>query len=181
MRDGSSSTWTTCSSSLRISWSTSAIHGRYWENDLFVKPEKCVFWQNKVEYLGMIIEEDKIGMDPVKLRGITDWPLPKTVKDVQSFLGFGNYYCYECPSFYFFLFPFASQPSDSVITFSLSLCHPRTSLCLPFCLMASIFRYDSLWLILRVILIFRPSDFRWLILWVIPIFSLWLLWTMTHS
>ena len=40
----------------------------------------------------MIIEEDKIGMDPVKLQGITDWPLPKTVKDIQSFLGFGNYY-----------------------------------------------------------------------------------------
>ena len=62
------------------------------DNDLFVKPEKCVFWQNKVEYLGMIIEEDKIGMDPVKLQGITDWPLPKTVKDVRSFLGFRNYY-----------------------------------------------------------------------------------------
>ena len=62
------------------------------DNNLFVKPEKCVFWQNKVEYLGMIIEENKIGMDPVKLRGIADWPLPKTVKDVRSFLGFGNYY-----------------------------------------------------------------------------------------
>ena len=62
------------------------------ENDLFVKPEKCVFWQNKVEYLGMIIEEDKIGMDPVKLQGIADWPLPKTVKDIWSFLGFRNYY-----------------------------------------------------------------------------------------
>ena len=65
---------------------------KLWDNDLFVKPEKCVFWENKVEYLGMIIEENKIGMDPVKLRGITDWPLPKTVEDVQSFLGFGNYY-----------------------------------------------------------------------------------------
>ena len=52
------------------------------DNDLFVKPEKCVFWQNKVEYLGMIIKENKIGMDPVKPRGIADWPLPKTVKDV---------------------------------------------------------------------------------------------------
>ena len=65
---------------------------KLWENNLFVKPEKCVFWQNKVEYLGMIIKEDKIGMDPVRLWGIADWPLPKTVKDVQSFLGFGNYY-----------------------------------------------------------------------------------------
>ena len=71
---------------------TQRILRKLWDNDLFVKPEKCVFWQNKVEYLGMIIEENKIGMDPVKLRGITDWLLPKTVKDVRSFLGFRNYY-----------------------------------------------------------------------------------------
>ena len=31
-------------------------------------------------------------MDPVKLKGITDWPTPTTVKQVRSFLGFGNYY-----------------------------------------------------------------------------------------
>ena len=32
-------------------------------------------------------------MDPVKLRGITEWPRPTTVKNVRSFVGFGNYYC----------------------------------------------------------------------------------------
>jgi hypothetical protein len=32
-------------------------------------------------------------MDPSKLEGILDWPAPKTVKEVQSFLGFGNFYC----------------------------------------------------------------------------------------
>ena len=32
-------------------------------------------------------------MDPVKLGGLVDWPIPKTVKDVRSFLGSGNYYC----------------------------------------------------------------------------------------
>ena len=40
---------------------------KLWDNDLYAKPEKCVFWQMKVEYLGMIIEENWIGMDPVKL------------------------------------------------------------------------------------------------------------------
>ena len=40
----------------------------------------------------MIIEENKISMDPVKLQGIVDWQLLKMVKDVQSFLGFRNYY-----------------------------------------------------------------------------------------
>ena len=40
----------------------------------------------------MIIEEGKISMDPTKLEGIRDWPVPTTVKQVQSSLGFGNFY-----------------------------------------------------------------------------------------
>src|ERR1700678_2495426 len=40
----------------------------------------------------MIVEEGKIAMDPLKLGGIQDWPIPKTVKQVRSFLGFGNFY-----------------------------------------------------------------------------------------
>lgn len=65
---------------------------RLQDNDLFLKPEKCVFEQDLVEYLGLIIFHDKIAMDPVKVAGIQDWPTPRTVKDVQSFLGFGNFY-----------------------------------------------------------------------------------------
>ena len=45
-----------------------------------------------MEYLGMVIEEGKISMDPVKLKGIKGWPILTTVKEVQSFLGFGNFY-----------------------------------------------------------------------------------------
>ena len=62
------------------------------DNDLYLKPEKCSFWQTKVEYLGLIIEEGKIGMDLTKLKGIPNWPKPTTVKQVRTFLGFGNYY-----------------------------------------------------------------------------------------
>jgi len=40
----------------------------------------------------MIISQDKIQMDPAKLSAILEWPTPKCVKDVQSFLGFGNFY-----------------------------------------------------------------------------------------
>ena len=71
---------------------TRKILQQLWDNDLYLKPEKCSFWQMKVEYLGLIIEEGKIGMDPTKLKGIADWPEPMTVKQVRSFLGFGNYY-----------------------------------------------------------------------------------------
>ena len=62
------------------------------EQNLYLKPKKCEFKKTQVENLGMIIEEGKIAMDPVKLGGIRDWPIPTTVKQVQSFLGFGNFY-----------------------------------------------------------------------------------------
>jgi hypothetical protein len=41
----------------------------------------------------MIISEGKVWMDPVKIQGITNWPTPKSQKDVQAFLGFCNFYC----------------------------------------------------------------------------------------
>ena len=62
------------------------------ENNLFLKAKKCKFYKTKIEYLGMIIKEGRISMDPVKLGGIRDWPTPTTVKQVRSFLGFGNFY-----------------------------------------------------------------------------------------
>ena len=40
----------------------------------------------------MIITKDTIMMDPLKLAGIRDWPVPTTVKQTHSFLGFGNFY-----------------------------------------------------------------------------------------
>jgi Reverse transcriptase (RNA-dependent DNA polymerase) len=62
------------------------------EHDLFLKAKKCEFCKTKIEYLSMIIEQGKIAMDSVKLGGIRDWPTPTTVKQVWSFLGFGNFY-----------------------------------------------------------------------------------------
>lgn len=62
------------------------------KNNLFLKLEKCVFEATEVEYLGMVISENKIAMEPSKLAGIADWPAPTTVKQVRSFLGFRNFY-----------------------------------------------------------------------------------------
>ena len=71
---------------------TKKVLARLQENDLDLKPTKCEFNKTKVEYLGMVIEEGKFSMDPGKLRGTQEWPIPTTVKQVQGFLGFGNFY-----------------------------------------------------------------------------------------
>jgi hypothetical protein len=62
------------------------------QNNLFLKPEKCVFERPEVDYLGMIIGHGQVKMDPTKILAIQNWPTPKTVKQVQSFLGFANFY-----------------------------------------------------------------------------------------
>jgi Reverse transcriptase (RNA-dependent DNA polymerase) len=62
------------------------------EYNLYFKAKKCEFRKPKIEYLGLVVKEGKLAMDPAKLKGILDWPAPKTVKEVRSFLGFGNFY-----------------------------------------------------------------------------------------
>lgn len=62
------------------------------QHDLFVKPEKCSWKQRQIEYLGLIISHNEVRMDPVKVKGLAEWSTPTTVKQVQSFLGFGNFY-----------------------------------------------------------------------------------------
>ena len=76
----------------RLRENTKQVLQRLMENDLYLKPKKCEFCKEKIEWLGMVIQEGKITMDPGKLKGIQDWPAPTTVKQVQGFLGFGNFY-----------------------------------------------------------------------------------------
>src|SRR5712664_2866377 len=59
---------------------------------LFLRLEKCKFECQEVDYLGLVISKDHVAMDPVKVQGVTDWPQPVKVKDVQSFIGFMNFY-----------------------------------------------------------------------------------------
>ena len=51
-------------------------------HDLFLKPEKCQFEQTKVEFLGVVLENGTIGMDPTKIKGVADWPPPRCLRDV---------------------------------------------------------------------------------------------------
>ena len=62
------------------------------ENDLFVKPKKCTFCATEVDFLSMIVRCDRIKMDQEKVKAILEWPEPKTVKGVRSFLRLANFY-----------------------------------------------------------------------------------------
>jgi len=54
--------------------------------------KKCKFETTEVTYLGMIVSTSGVKMDPLKVQCILDWQAPTTVKDVQGFLGFSNFY-----------------------------------------------------------------------------------------
>ena len=62
------------------------------ENDLFMKLEKCVWKVKEVGFLGVIIGKDRVRMEKEKVQGVVKWPVPRSVKDVQKFLGLANYY-----------------------------------------------------------------------------------------
>jgi hypothetical protein len=57
-----------------------------------LKPEKCKFDTDEVDFLGLVIRPNHISMDLTKLARIKDWPAPTMVKGVRSFLGFSNFY-----------------------------------------------------------------------------------------
>jgi len=59
---------------------------------LYAKLEKCEFARDQVEFLGFIIGRKSLQMDPAKLNTIKQWPIPSSVKDIESFLGFCNFY-----------------------------------------------------------------------------------------
>jgi hypothetical protein len=53
---------------------------------------KSEFLRSEVKFLGLIITADGIKMDPAKVAAIQEWGVPRTLKDVQAFLGFANFY-----------------------------------------------------------------------------------------
>jgi len=57
------------------------------KHKLYLRADKCEFEKTTVEYLGVIISHNSVAMDPVKIAGIAEWPIPTNKKEVQSFLG----------------------------------------------------------------------------------------------
>lgn len=60
--------------------------------NLKLSPKKCCLFQSKVSFLGHIVSKDGVSTDPEKIKAVQEWPVPKNVKDVRSFLGLTSYY-----------------------------------------------------------------------------------------
>lgn len=62
------------------------------EKKLYVKLKKCEFWLKEVAFIGHIISENGVSVDPQKIKSIMEWHIPTSVTEVQSFMGLAGYY-----------------------------------------------------------------------------------------
>ena len=78
---------------------TRHVLSRLQEHGLSLKISKCSFDTPTMEYLGIIIGQGLVCMDPTKLLAIKDWQSPSSVKGVRLFLGFANFYRKFIPNY----------------------------------------------------------------------------------
>ena len=62
------------------------------KNNLYVKPEKCAWKVQKVNFLEVVMDQGKIEIEKDKVSRVLNWPAPRTVRDIRKFLGLTNYY-----------------------------------------------------------------------------------------
>ncbi len=69
-----------------------AVLRRLMQHQLYIKAEKCEFHQTQVAFLGYVISQEGVTMDDNKVKAVVNWPQPRTLKELQRFLGFANFY-----------------------------------------------------------------------------------------
>ncbi|GJU70372.1 putative reverse transcriptase domain-containing protein [Tanacetum coccineum] len=62
------------------------------KEELYAKFSKCEFWIPKVQFLGHVIDNKGIHVDPAKIESVKDWASPKTPTEIRQFLGLAGYY-----------------------------------------------------------------------------------------
>lgn len=118
---------------------------RLLENRLYVKAEKCEFHVSSVSFLEFVVDRGQLKADPAMVQAVVEWPVPNTRKQLQSFLGFANFYRRFIRSFSRMAAPLTrltsvkmpfvwSQAADSafqqlkmLFTVAPVLCHPDPS------------------------------------------------------
>ncbi|KAL5526401.1 hypothetical protein ACEPAF_8124 [Sanghuangporus sanghuang] len=62
------------------------------EADFFCKPEKCYFGKKELDYLGFVVNQSGMQMDPYKVKAVQEWPDLSSKRDIRKFIGFANFY-----------------------------------------------------------------------------------------
>ncbi|KAL0560879.1 hypothetical protein IC582_001294 [Cucumis melo] len=62
------------------------------KSKLFINLKKCIFCTEEISFLGFIISENQVKMDERKVEAVTKWSIPKTVKEIQAFIGLTSFY-----------------------------------------------------------------------------------------
>jgi hypothetical protein len=75
------------------------IPGSLRENQFYGKLKKCAFWLSEVAFLGHVINQQGIAVDPKNVAAVVDWKRPSSVSEIQSFLGLAGYYRRFVPNF----------------------------------------------------------------------------------
>jgi hypothetical protein len=62
------------------------------EHKLYAKRSKCEFWLKEVTFLGHVVSNGGISVDPSKIKDVLSWKPPTDVEEIRSFLGLAGYY-----------------------------------------------------------------------------------------
>lgn len=68
------------------------VMSRLQEHKLYAKLSKCSFWQREIGFLGHIVSDKGVSVDPEKIKSIKEWPRPQNATEIRSFLGLAGYY-----------------------------------------------------------------------------------------
>ena len=63
-----------------------------WKYSLFANLKKCCFHQDEIRFLGYVVLSKDISIEAKRIKVVKEWPEPKSVRDIQVFLGFANFY-----------------------------------------------------------------------------------------
>ena len=71
-----------------VHWVIEQLH----KHGFFANLKKCRFHQDEVRFLGFVVSAQRINMEEERIEAVKAWPKPKSIRDIQVFLGFANFY-----------------------------------------------------------------------------------------
>ena len=84
----------------QLAWlDTVNVFTRLGSYGLKLEIKKCSFFQKSVKYLGHVVSGEGVATDPEKITAVREWAVPKTLRDIRSFIGFASYNRRYVPSF----------------------------------------------------------------------------------